>query len=141
MRITKNKVIDKNGINTRRFRKPGAESVRRVISRLVKEIVVLTPDKITLIIAMSCAPKPVNRVLLENGVIKVHPAIVRVELLALGKDFFFTRLVFNCVVMNHNESDTFVKLPNNIPFTEKSKNVMPLSVFTFFNTLVLVSNT
>lgn len=120
IRITKNKVIERKGIKTRLFRKPGADSVRRVISRLVNDIVVLTPDKITLIIAISWAPIPVKRVLLEKGVIKVQPAIVRVELLALGNDFFFTRLVFNCVVTNHNESDMLARLVNNMFFTEKS---------------------
>lgn len=112
--------MDRKGIKTRRFLNPGADSVRRVISKLVNEIVVLTPDKITLIIAISCAPKPVKRVLLEKGVMKVQPAIVRVELLALGNDFFFTRLVFNWVVINHNESDTLVKLVNKKFFIEKS---------------------
>lgn len=95
IRITKNKVIDKNGISTRRLRRPGADSVRRVIRRFVNEMVVLTPERITLIIAMSCAPSPVKRVLLENGVMNVHPAIVRVELLAFGSDFFLTRFVLS----------------------------------------------
>ena len=132
IRMTRKSVIDKNGIKTRRFLRPGADKVRRVISRLVKEIVVLTPESMTLIIAMSCAPNPVNRVLLENGVINVQPAIVRVELLDLGKDFFFALFVFSCVVMYHIESETFVKLVKNKFFIEKSKNLKPLLVSVFF---------
>ena len=120
MRITRNSVIDRNGINTRRLRNPGADSVRRVISKLVKEIVVLTPDRMTLIIAMSCAPRPVKRVLLEKGVIKVQPAITRVELLVLGNDFFLTRLVLSWVVINHSESETLVKLLKKRFLIEKS---------------------
>ena len=108
--MTKNSVIDKKGIKTRLLRKPGAESVRRVINKLVKDIVVLTPDKITLIIAMSCAPKPVKRVLLEKGVINVHPAMVKVELLDLGNDFFLNLLALSCVVKNHKESDALLRL-------------------------------
>ena len=88
--ITKNNVIDRKGIRTRLFLKPGADNVRLVISKLVNDIVVLKPDKITLIIAMSCAPKPVNLVLDEKGVIKVQPDIVNVELLVLGVAFFLT---------------------------------------------------
>ena len=120
IRITRKRVIDKKGINTRRLRNPGADSVRRVINRLVNDIVVLTPESMTLIIAISCAPKPVNRVLLENGVMKVHPAITRVELLALGKDFFFVRFVLSCVVTNHSESEILVRLANRRFLIEKS---------------------
>lgn len=83
------------GINTRRLRSPGADNVRLVIKRLVNEMVVLTPDNITVIIAISCAPIPVNLVLEEKGVIKVQPDIVKDELLVLGNAFFLTRLVFN----------------------------------------------
>ena len=120
IRITRNKVIERKGINTRRLRSPGADSVRRVINRLVKEIVVLTPESMTLIIAISCAPSPVKRVLLENGVINVQPAITRVELLALGSDFFLTRFVLSWVVINHKESEMFVRLVKKKFFTEKS---------------------
>ena len=120
IRITRNKVIERKGINTRRLRSPGADSVRRVINRLVKEIVVLTPESMTLIIAISCAPNPVKRVLLENGVINVQPAITSVELLALGSDFFLTRFVLSWVVINHKESETFVRLVKKKFFTEKS---------------------
>lgn len=72
-------MIDKKGINTRRFRKPGILNVRRVINKLVNEIVVLTPENKTLKIATSCEPKPVYFVLLEKGVIKVQPDIVKIE--------------------------------------------------------------
>jgi hypothetical protein len=107
--MTKNNVIVKNGIKTRLFRNPGAESVRRVISRLVNDIVVLIPESITVIIAMSCAPKPVNLTLDEKGVMNVQPDIVNEELLDLGIDFFFSRLVLSCVVIYHNESEAFIK--------------------------------
>jgi citrate lyase synthetase len=43
----------------------------------VKDTVVLTPAKITLIIKISCAPIPVYFVQEENGVINVHPAVTR----------------------------------------------------------------
>ena len=120
IRITRNKVIERKGINTRRLRSPGADNVRRVMSRLVKEIVVLTPESITLMIAISWAPNPVKRVLLENGVINVQPAITRVELLALGSDFFLTRFVLSWVVTNHRESETFARLVKKKFLTEKS---------------------
>jgi hypothetical protein len=51
--ITKNRVIVINGNNILLLRKPGADIVRRVTNKLVKEIVVLTPAKIALIIAIS----------------------------------------------------------------------------------------
>lgn len=73
-----------------------------------------------MIIAISCAPIPVNRTFDENGVINVQPAMVKEELLDLGNDFFFSRLVFNCVVMYHILSETFVKFCKIIPFTGKS---------------------
>lgn len=116
-------MIDKNGINTRRFRKPGADSVRLVINKLVNEIVVLTPDKITLIIAISWAPKLVKRVFDENGVINVHPAIVNVELLVFGINFFFKRFFVNWVVINHIESEIFDTYRAIIPLTGLSKNL------------------
>jgi hypothetical protein len=77
-----------NGIRTRLFRNPGADKVLRVINKLVNEIVVLTPDKITLIMAISWAPIFVKRVLDENGVINVQPDIVNVPLLHLLTYFF-----------------------------------------------------
>lgn len=120
IRITRKRVIDRKGINTRRLRSPGADRVRRVISRLVKDIVVLTPERMTLIIAISWAPRPVKRVLLENGVMNVQPAITRVELLALGSDFFLTRFVLSCVVINHSESEMLVRLAKKRFLIEKS---------------------
>jgi hypothetical protein len=68
------------GINTRLFRRPGIDRVRRVINKLVKETVVLTPEISALKIAKSCAPKPVYLTLAEKGVIKVQPDIVKIEL-------------------------------------------------------------
>lgn len=79
------------GVNTRLFLIPGIESVRLVISKLVKEIVVLRPIIRTLIIAKSWLPKPVNRVLPEKGVMNVHPDIVNIELGHLTT-WFFLRL-------------------------------------------------
>lgn len=93
--ITKNNVIVKKGNRTRLFLRPGADKVLRVINKFVNDMVVLTPESITVIIAISCAPSPVNLVLDENGVIKVQPDIVKLELLDLGKDFFFSRFFFN----------------------------------------------
>jgi hypothetical protein len=70
----------KKGIKTLLFLKPGIDKVLLVINKLVKDTVVLIPDSRTLNIAKSCAPKPVNRVFEEKGVIKVHPDIVDIEL-------------------------------------------------------------
>ena len=83
--IVKNKAIDMNGNNTLRYRKPGMLKVRRVINKFVNEIVVLTPANITPIIAISWLPTPVYFTLDENGVIKVHPLIVKVRLLHFVK--------------------------------------------------------
>jgi len=44
-------------------------------------MVVLIPAKITAIVAISCAPKPVYFVFDEKGVIKVQPVIVKLALL------------------------------------------------------------
>jgi len=79
IRIVNNKLIVINGSNILRFRKPGMLNVRLVISKLVNDIVVLIPAKITLTMAMSWLPTPVNFVLHENGATKVHPAIVKVR--------------------------------------------------------------
>lgn len=114
-------MIVRNGISTRLFLSPGADNVRLVIKRLVKDIVVLTPDSITVIMAISCAPIPVKRTFEENGVINVQPDIVNDELLDFGSDFFFSRLVFSCVVIYHTLSDTFVRFCKIMPFTGKSK--------------------
>lgn len=120
IRITKNRVIVKKGIRTRRLRSPGADRVRRVIRRFVKEIVVLTPDSITVIMAISWAPIPVKRVLEEKGVMKVHPDMVRDELLVLGRDFFLTRLVFIWVVICHKESEALTRFCIISPLTGRS---------------------
>jgi hypothetical protein len=57
------------------------DRVLLVISKLTKDIVVLTPANITANVAISCAPKPVYLILEENGVINVQPLIVSEELL------------------------------------------------------------
>lgn len=138
--MTRNKVIVRNGISTRRLRKPGADRVRRVISRLVNEMVVLTPDKITVMIAMSCAPIPVKRVLDENGVMKVHPDMVKDELLDFGRAFFFSRLVFSCVVMYHRESEALVRVWNTKALGAMSKNLNePVAASDDFRAVVVVS--
>jgi hypothetical protein len=69
--------IVEKGSNTLLFLIPGIASVLLVTNKLVKDTVVLTPAKITLIIKMSCAPIPVYFVQEENGVINVHPAVTR----------------------------------------------------------------
>jgi hypothetical protein len=51
----------------------------------VNEIVVLTPAKITPIIAISWLPTPVYFILDENGVMNVQPLIVKVLLEHLVK--------------------------------------------------------
>jgi hypothetical protein len=77
------------GIRTLLLRKPGIDKVLLVIRRFVKETVVLTPAKITLKIATSCAPAPVNLKLPEKGVINVHPDIVKIELGHFARTIFF----------------------------------------------------
>jgi hypothetical protein len=77
--MVKNKLIVKNGIRTLLFLKPGIDKVLLVINKFVNDTVVLIPDKSTLNIAKSCAPKPVNFVFDEKGVINVHPDIVDIE--------------------------------------------------------------
>jgi hypothetical protein len=53
IRIVNNKLIVIKGNNILRFLRPGILKVRLVINKLVKDIVVLTPAKITLTIATS----------------------------------------------------------------------------------------
>jgi hypothetical protein len=53
MRIVRNREIDKNGNKIRLYLKPGILKVRRVINKFVKDIVVLTPAKITATIPIS----------------------------------------------------------------------------------------
>jgi hypothetical protein len=73
-----NNAIVINGIRIRLFRKPGDTNVRLVINRLVKEIVVLKPARMTLKSKASCAPTPVNLVWADNGATKVQPDVVNV---------------------------------------------------------------
>jgi len=80
MRIVKRRLIVINGSNIRLFRNPGILNVRLVINKFVKDIVVLIPAKITLTMAISWLPTPVNFVLHENGATNVHPAVVNVRL-------------------------------------------------------------
>jgi len=75
IRKAKSVPIVENGNKTLLFLIPGIANVLRVTNRFVKDIVELTPAKITLIINISCAPTPVYFVDEENGVIKVHPAV------------------------------------------------------------------
>jgi len=91
IRITRNKVMLIKGIRTLLLRNPGMESVRRVIKRLVNDIVVLKPASKTLIIATSWAPLPVNLRFPEKGVMKVHPDIVKIEFEHLAITTFFLR--------------------------------------------------
>jgi hypothetical protein len=77
MRIVNNKLIDIKGNSDLLFRNPDITKVLLVINKLVKDIVVLTPAKITEIIKISWLPTPVYFVFDENGVINVHPAVVK----------------------------------------------------------------
>lgn len=69
-----------NGIKMRLVRSPGIAKVRLVTNKLVTDIVVLIPAKITPKINISWTPKPVNLKSEEKGVINVHPATVCVAL-------------------------------------------------------------
>jgi hypothetical protein len=85
IRIAKNKAMLIKGSKTLRFRSPGIAKVLRVINKLVKDIVVVTPAKITDTIAASILPTPENLMALEKGGIKVHPASVKVLFVHLVK--------------------------------------------------------
>ena len=78
IRIARNKAIVIKGKSTLRLRKPGIANVRRVINKLVNEIVVVIPAKITEMMAASILPIPVKRIELEKGGINVQPASVNV---------------------------------------------------------------
>jgi hypothetical protein len=82
-----------NGSKILLFLKPGMLSVLRVINKFVKDIVVLTPAKITETIAISWLPIPENFVLDEKGVIKAHPESVKVLFEHFVK-YTFLRLAF-----------------------------------------------
>ena len=93
----------KKGINTLLFRSPGIDKVRLVINKLVKDTVVLIPDNNTLKIARSCAPKPVNLVLEEKGVINVQPDIVDIELEHFIINTFFLLFLRTLKAVNQKE--------------------------------------
>jgi len=78
-----------NGNNTLLLLKPGIARVLLVISRLVKDTVVLTPANITDNIKISWAPAPEYFKLDENGVIKVQPAVTKVLFEHFVKYSFF----------------------------------------------------
>jgi len=63
----------------------------------VNETVELIPANTTDKIKMSCEPIPVYLVLEENGVIKVHPAVVNVRFEHFVKKTFF-RLNFTTLL-------------------------------------------
>jgi hypothetical protein len=104
IRIVNNKPIVIKGIKTLRFRNPGIAKTRRVISKLVNEIVVLTPAKTTELIKISCVPKPVYLMFEENGVIKVHPAAVNVRFEHFVTYVFFRLLFTTLFATNHKDS-------------------------------------
>ena len=85
MRKVNRILILANGSKMRLFLKPCAARVRLVINKFVKDIVVLTPAKITAIIKTSCAPKAVYFILDEYGVMKVQPEVVAARLEHLVK--------------------------------------------------------
>jgi hypothetical protein len=95
IRMVNKRLIVINGSKIRRLRNPGILKVRRVINKFVNEIVVLIPAKITLTIAISWLPTPVNFVLQENGATNVHPAIVRVLFEHLVIYTFLRRILVN----------------------------------------------
>jgi hypothetical protein len=120
--MVKNKLILTNGINTRLFRNPGIDNVRRVINKFVNDTVVLTPEIKALIIAKSCAPKPVYFDFDEKGVIKVQPDIVKIEFEHLIKKsfFFFNLTKFNALYHKLLEYIT-ISLLNQCHFGVKVK--------------------
>lgn len=73
--------MDKNGGTFFRLLRPALPKQRRVRSRFVNDRVELTPAIIVVNMIASWAPGPVKRSELENGVMKVHPAVVKVGLL------------------------------------------------------------
>ena len=77
MRIVNKRLIVINGNKDLLLRKPDEIKVRLVISKFVKDIVVLTPAKITEIIKISWLPTPVYFIFDEKGVINVQPAVVK----------------------------------------------------------------
>jgi len=103
--IANRRAIVIKGNKILRFRKPGIPKVRLVIKRLVNDIVVLTPAKITESIAISCEPTPVYLVLDENGVIKAQPAKVNVRLEHFVKNIFFRRIFVTRLAANQNDSE------------------------------------
>jgi hypothetical protein len=79
IRIVNNSAIVIKGIKALLFLIPGIAKVLLVINKLVKDIVVVIPAKITETINISWLPIPVYFVLDENGVINVQPATVKVR--------------------------------------------------------------
>eukprot|EP01015_Nassula_variabilis_P002660 TRINITY_DN1154_c0_g1_i13.p1 TRINITY_DN1154_c0_g1~~TRINITY_DN1154_c0_g1_i13.p1 ORF type:complete len:278 (+),score=-17.42 TRINITY_DN1154_c0_g1_i13:2-835(+) len=104
IRIVKNKAMLMKGSRTLRQRRPGIAKVRLVIRRLVNDMVVVTPAKMTDTIAASILPQAVNLTALENGGIKVHPAIVKVLLLHLVKQIFRRLFPVTLVAKYHMDS-------------------------------------
>jgi hypothetical protein len=131
IRIVKNNVIVINGKSTRRFRKPEDDKTRRVINRLVNEIVVLIPAKITAIIIKSCAPNPVYFKFPENGVINVQPATTAARFEHLLKNTFRRRPCEALEARYQNDSGNLsVKFQNNNLYGVKTEFVTP-SKFNF----------
>ena len=79
--MTKNREIERKGGTFFLFLRPILPKHLLVSKRLVNDRVELTPAIIVVKMIASCAPGPVNRRELENGVMKVHPAVVNVGLL------------------------------------------------------------
>lgn len=61
---------------------------------------------------------------------KVHPAIVKVALLAFGSAFFLTRFPFNCTVKCHSVSEIFAAFVQTIAFAGKSAHFQPVDPIT-----------
>lgn len=98
IRIVNNRLIVIKGSKIRLFLSPGMLNVRLVINKFVNEIVVLTPAKITLTIATSWLPTPVNLVLHENGATNVQPAIVNVRFEHFVMYTFLRRIFVNFLI-------------------------------------------
>ena len=124
IRIVNNKLIVINGSKIRLLRNPGILKVLRVISKLVKDIVVLTPAKITLTIATSWLPIPVNFVLHENGATKVHPAIVNVRLEHLVIYTFLRRILVNFLIAFQKFSGYIMIDDHIVNFNGMKENIL-----------------
>jgi hypothetical protein len=104
IRNVNNIAIVIKGRRTLLFLKPGIAKVLLVINKLVNEIVVLTPAKITATINKSWLPTLVYLVLQEKGVIKAQPAVTDVLSEHLVTYTFFLLWFDNLITVYQNDS-------------------------------------